>query len=618
MPRTMKALTICLSCIAGAALAACATSSHKVQDTQATAQGPATAAEAKDFVAKVNTDLKDLWFKASTAEWIKATYITDDTERQAAWANDVVLAYLNEAVEKAKRYQDVKDLDPESARAIQLLRLSSALPPPADARHRAELTEIAAKLEGMYGKGQWCGPDGNGKCRNLEELSDVMAKSRKYDELLDAWVGWHTISRPMKSLYVREVELSNEGAKNFGFADVGDLWRAGYDMSAADFEKETDRLWEQVKPLYTDLHCYVRSKLVEKYGKDRVPEHGPIPAHLLGNMWAQEWQNVYDLVTPYKGQGELDVSKTIEKKKLTPEQMVHIGESFFDSLGLGKLPDSFWKNSQFTKPRDREVVCHASAWDVSFAGDLRIKMCIKPNEEDLETIHHELGHDYYYKYYNTLPAIFQAGANDGFHEAIGDTMILSMTPAYLKQLGLLDKLPQDDKGLINVQMRQALSGIAFLPFGKLIDQWRWDVYSGKVKPANYNAAWWELRQKYQGVAAPVQRTEDDFDPGAKYHVPANVPYTRYFLARILQYQFHKALCDASGFKGPLHQCSIFGSKAAGDRLKAMLALGASKPWQDALEAMTGSRQMDASAILEYYAPLRSWLQEQNKGKSCGW
>jgi peptidyl-dipeptidase A len=373
-----------------------------------------------------------------------------------------------------------------------------------------------------------------------------------------------------------------------------------------------------VKPLYVDLHCYVRRKLAETYGRDEVPEDAPIPAHLLGNMWAQDWANVYALVVPYPDEPALDVTEKIQAKHLGPLEMVKLGESFFESLGLGELPESFWQRSMFTKPRDRDVVCHASAWDLDYAGDLRIKMCVEPNEEDLQTIHHELGHDYYFKAYDALPALFQAGANDGFHEAIGDTMVLSMTPGYLQQIGLLDRVPDSAKGLVNVQMKQALSGIAFLPFGKLIDQWRWEVFAGKVEPADYNSAWWALREKYQGVRAPVARGPDAFDPGAKYHVPANVPYTRYFLARVLQYQFHRALCAAASFAGPLHECSIYGSRAAGEKLAAMLALGASRPWQDALEALTGSRSMDASAILAYYAPLQKWLKQQNRGRTCGW
>ncbi|ATB33430.1 M2 family metallopeptidase [Melittangium boletus] len=582
------------------------------------AQAPLTAADARQFTSRVNDELKQLWTRQATAEWIKATYITDDTERNAASVNEEVMAYLNRAITEAARFKDVQGLDADSARMLHLLRVTSPLPAPNSPDKRAELAAIAAKLEGLYGKGKYCGPEGKGACKDLGELSDIMAKSRDYNTLLDAWMGWHSISPPMRPLYERMVELSNEGAREIGFQDTGALWRSGYDMPPEAFEKEAQRLWGQVKPLYDDLHCYVRARLAKQYGEDKVPAGKPIPAHLLGNMWAQEWNNISNLVEPYQGQPSLDVSAEIQSQKYDAVRMVKLGEGFFTSLGLKALPETFWQRSQFTKPRDREVVCHASAWDITYDNDLRVKMCIKPTEEDLVTIHHELGHDYYYTYYYKLPVLYQQGANDGFHEAIGDAITLSITPSYLKQVGLLKKVPEGDKGLINLQMKDAMEKVAFLPFGLLVDQWRWEVLSGRVKPADYNASWWALREKYQGVRAPVERSEKDFDAGAKYHVPANVPYTRYFLARILQFQFHRALCQAAGHKGPLHECSIYGNKDAGKRLQAMLELGASKPWPDALEALTGERQMDASAILEYFTPLRAWLQTQNKGQKCGW
>lgn len=581
------------------------------------AESKPTVAEAKAFVKRVDDELRALWVRASTAEWIKSTYITDDTERNAALANEALMEYLSRTIREARRFEDV-EVDPETRRQLDLLRLATALPAPSDPEQRTELAQIAAKLEGIYGKGKWCGEDGKKECRDLGELSETLATSRDYDELLDAWYGWHTISREMRPLYQRQVQLANAGAREIGFADLGELWRSGYDMSPDAFEQETERLWQQVKPLYDDLHCYVRSKLVQTYGKDKVPVDGPIPAHLLGNMWAQDWSYVYPLVEPFAGQPSLDVDKALQEQEYDALRMVKLGESFFTSLGLDPLPATFYERSMFVKPRDREVVCHASAWDVTLSNDLRIKMCIKQTEEDLITIHHELGHNYYYMHYWKLPVLFQSGAHDGFHEAIGDAIALSITPGYLKRVGLLDRVPSDEKGTINVQMKMALSKIAFLPFGKMIDQWRWDVFSGKVGPDRYNAHWWKLREQYQGVKAPVARSEKDFDPGAKFHIPANVPYTRYFLAHILQFQFHKALCDAAGFEGPLYECSIYGSKEAGRKLRAMLAMGASRPWPDALEALTGTRQMDASALLEYFQPLRTWLQKQNEGQRCGW
>ncbi|MGQ0508386.1 MAG: M2 family metallopeptidase [Myxococcaceae bacterium] len=578
----------------------------------------ATPDEAKAFVKKVDADLRNLWVRSATAEWIKSTHITDDTERNAASVNEEVMAYLAKAIKEAVRFKDLR-LDPQTARMITLLRLSSSLPAPNDPARRAEVAQISAKLEGMYGKGKYCGKDGKGTCKDLQQLSKTLAESRRYDELLEAWQGWHDTARTMRPLYERMVALGNEGSKEIGFKDLGDLWRSNYDLPPDAFEKDTDRLWDEVKPLYEDLHCYVRGKLAQKYGADKVPADKPIPAHLLGNMWAQEWAFIYPLVEPYKGQGDLDVTAALKGEKYDAKKLVKLGESFFTSMGLNPLPDSFWQRSMFTKPKDREVVCHASAWDVTYNNDLRIKMCIKVDEEDLVTIHHELGHDYYFNNYYTLPVLFQSGANDGFHEAIGDAITLSITPEYLKKVGILKSVPtKNEKSLVNLQLKSALEKLAFLPFGKLIDQWRWDVFSGKVPPDRYNSAWWELRRKFQGVDAPVVRTEQDFDPGAKYHVPANVPYTRYFLARFLQFQFHKAMCDAAGFKGKLYECSVYGNKEAGARLKAMLQLGASKPWPEALEAMTGARQIDAKPMLEYFEPLQRWLKEQNNGRRCGW
>jgi peptidyl-dipeptidase A len=492
------------------------------------------------------------------------------------------------------------------------------MPAPKDPKKLSELTQIATKMEGMYGSGQYCTGEGDArKCRPLGELEDTLRSSRDYDAQLDAWQGWHTVSPPMRADYQRFAELINEGSKELGFANAGEMWRAGYDMSPADFEKETDRLWDQVKPLYEDLHCYVKGKLETKYG-DKGSVDGMIPAHLTGNMWAQQWGNIWDLVEPYKNAGSLDITGGLEKQKYDHVKMVQRAEDFYTSLGMPALPKSFYEKSQLLKPRDRDVVCHASAWDMNYQGDVRIKMCIQPNEDEFTTIYHELGHVYYYLAYNHLPPMFQSGAHDGFHEAIGDTIVLSMTPKYLSSIGLVDEPRVSQESLINGQLKMALDKVAFLPFGKLIDQWRWAVFDGRIKPEDYNKAWWELRKKYQGVAPATARGEEFFDPGAKYHVPGNTPYTRYFLSHVLQFQFYKALCDASGHTGPLHECSFYGNKEAGAKYWAMMQKGQGQPWQQTMKELTGGEQMDASAILDYFAPLQGWLKEQNQGKTCGW
>ena len=607
----------------------CATCPEPAGAVTAPQVGAATPEEAKKFLDQVDRDLRRLWVARDRAGWANQNFITDDTEALAAAGEEATAAYITEAVAKAKRFDGVK-LDPVLQRQLQLLKLTQVVPAPSNADERGELAKLQSEMTATYGKGEYCPPAGSPlaktpktagakpACLKLDDLSRIMRSSHNENELLEAWKGWHAIAPVMKEKYARYAELGNKGAKEVGFADMGALWRSGYDMSPQDFEADIERLWGEVKPLYDDLHCYTRKKLRAKYGKDKVADKGAIPAHLLGNMWAQEWGDVYDLIEPFPGQGSLDVDKKLVAKKYDPKKMVQLGESFFTSLGLDPLPASFWERSLFTRPKDREVVCHASAWDVSWNDDLRIKMCIEPNEKDLITIHHELGHDYYFHYYYKLPILFQAGANDGFHEGIGDTLALSVTPTYLKGLGLLDSVPAGDKGRINFQMKMALDKVAFLPFGLMIDKWRWDVFSGKTPKAKYNEAWWALRKQYQGIAAPVARSEADFDPGAKYHVPASTPYVRYFLARIYQFQFHRALCKAAGHTGSLDTCSIYGNKEAGAKLRAMLELGQSRPWPEALAVLSGEKKADASALVEYFAPLRTWLKEQNKGESCGW
>jgi peptidyl-dipeptidase A len=635
--------------IAALSMAACNRSPSPAADAGAPHPGAAPANESADqFIARVNREFRDSYAELSSAQWISSTYINDDSELVAAKANERWLTQLNGWIEQARRFEGQR-MSPDTARSIVLLKLMSAMPAPRDPQHLSELTRIATRMEGMYGAGTYC-PSSTDKsqCRQLGDLEDVLRSSRDYDAQLDAWNGWHGIAPPMRKDYVRFVQLVNEGAKDMGFADAGEVWRSGYDMPPAQIAAESDRLWTQVKPLYTQLHCYARTKLDAAYGPDKGEVAGRmLPAHLMGNMWQQDWSNLWDLLQPYRSAGSLDITAALQRQyqqDYATEMSFHPGaptaaqqvdaeraaqldtarhmtaraQDFYVSLGMRKLPDSYWSKSQFIKPRDRDVLCHASAWDMNMAGDVRTKLCMKPDEDSFTTIYHELGHIYYDLAYNKLTPIFQQGAHDGFHEAIGDTIVLSMTPDYLHSIGLVDAQQQTHEALINAQMRMALTKVAFLPFGLMIDRWRWGVFDGSIKPSEYNQAWWALKAKYQGVAPVAPRGEQFFDPGAKYHVAGNTPYLRYFLANILQFQFYKALCDASGYKGPLSACSFYGDKAAGAKYLAMLDKGASQPWQQTLKSLTGSEQMDASALLEYFAPLQEWLKQQNEGQVCGW
>ncbi len=604
-----------------------------------------TAADADRFVAQINADLRRMLPYLNSAQWLQATYITDDSQMISARANEEFLGYQARKVQEAKRFNGLSGLSKDTARALMLLKNVTA-PAPGDAAKQAELARILSAMEANYGAGKWCRSAND--CLNLTQIEKIVNDPKQTPATrAAAWKGWHDTARAIRARYARFVELANEGSREMGFANTGEVWRSGYDMTPAQFERETERLWTQLKPLYLQVHAYVRARLNAQYGDALVPKKGPIPAHLLGNMWAQSWSNIYPLVQPYRDATSADLDGALRARRealyrelvaanpnaRSPEELAELGhradaamsvkmtemaQDFYTSIGMPKLPASFWKSSMLLRPRDRDVVCHASAWDMDMKGDVRIKMCIEPTEEDLTTIHHEIGHLYYDLMYNPLPPMFQNAAHDGFHEAIGDTIALSLTPAHLAKIGLSPAQKSDPKAVIDAQMRLALDKIVFLPWGKLVDQWRWKVFSGEVEPQSYNAAWWKLRRDYQGLAPPVPRSEQDFDPGAKYHVPANTPYTRYFLSFVLQFQFQKALCQAAGYKGPLHECDIYGNKAAGKRFMAMLAQGASEPWQDTLQKLTGTRSMDASALIEYFAPLMAWLKEQNAGQPVGW
>ena len=615
----MKLLCTSLAALAIASAAPAAAQNAAPAAATADAAYPMTPQGAADWVAMVESEMGDFGVEYARVSWVNSTYITPDTDALAAkygaQATEMSVRYANEAA----KYAQVQGLDADVARKLDILRNGIVMPAPVRDGAATELNEIATSLNSQYGKGKGTldgqeisGSDIEAEMGNLE---------RTPEEYAEMWTSWHdNVGAPMRDDYLRMTAIANEGAKELGFADLGAMWRSNYDMDPDQFAAETERMWQEVKPLYMALHTYVRGKLNEKYGDAVQPATGPIRADLLGNMWAQEWGNIYPLVAP-AGAGDIgyDLTELIEQKGLDEIQMVRTGEQFFSSLGFAPLPGTFWERSQFVKPRDREVVCHASAWDVDNVDDLRNKMCIKKNADDFVTIHHELGHNYYQRAYNKQDYLYLNGANDGFHEAIGDMVALSITPEYLVQIDMLqpNQVPGTDKD-IGLLLRQAMDKVAFLPFGLMVDRYRWGLFDGSIPAGELNKGWNDLRLEYQGIVPPVERDETKFDAGAKYHVPGNVPYTRYFLARILQFQFFKAACDQAGWDGPLHRCSFYGNEEVGKNLNAMLEMGASKPWPDALEAFTGERQMSGEAMVEYFAPLKAWLDEQNAGKTEGW
>jgi peptidyl-dipeptidase A len=621
----MKSSVSLLALALSACLAAgCTTAAASGDDTTA-ASAPAepasaapTAEQARAFVARAERELSEFSVLNSRAQWVNSTYITQDTDALAAHFGTIGTEMGVRFANEAARFQDVPGLDADTRRKLNILRSGLVLPAPTSEGAAAELNRISTDLQSQYGRGRGTM---NGEQLTGNEIEARMGTVRDPEDLQEMWASWHdNVGAPMRPQYARMVEIANAGARELGFADTGAMWRSKYDMAPDQFAALTERLWNEVRPLYEEIHCFARAGLNRHYGDGVQPASGPIRADLLGNLWAQEWGNIYDVVAP-RGSGTppYDLTQLLERADYTPERIVRQGEAFFSSLGFAPLPATFWERSMITQPRDREVICHASAWDVDNVEDLRIKMCTRVNADDFVTVHHELGHNYYQRAYNQQPFLYLDSANDGFHEAIGDMIALSVTPEYLVQIGLLreNQLPSEeqDRALL---LRQALDKIAFLPFGLLIDRYRWGIFSGEITPDRYQAAWDELRLRYQGITPPVARTEQNFDAGAKYHIPASVPYTRYFLARILQFQFYKAACDIAGWQGPLHRCSFYGNREVGRRLNEMLAMGASRPWPDALEAFTGSREMSAEPMVEYFRPLLGWLRDQNGGRQCGW
>ncbi len=597
--------------VAIGAFAACATTA----DTGGSNAAPATAEEAQAFVQSAEEELARRSEYEARVAWVYNTYINYDTE----WLLQRTDAEGTEArvrlASQAGRFANT-ELPPDTRRKVDLLRLSLVLPAPQTEGAAAQLSEITTRLASTYSTGRI---DYQGRQVTLDELETLMGTERNPARLEEMWTKWHAVAAPMRDDYARMVEIANQGARDLGFDNVGQMWLSNYDMPAADMEREVERLWGQLQPFYEQLHCLVRSGLNSRLGDAVVPLDQPIRADLLGNMWAQDWTTLMPIVRPRNAAAIYDTTQLLTRARYDARRMTETAERFYTSLGMAELPETFWERSLLTRPQDRDVVCHASAWNLDAREDIRVKQCIQINAEHFQTIHHELGHNFYQRAYMNQPYLYQNGAHDGFHEAIGDFIALNITPQYLVDIGLLrrNQIPpaSADTSLL---LEQALGKISFLPFALVMDQWRWQVFDGRITPANYNAAWWDLRERYQGVRPPNARDETMFDPGAKYHIANNVPYLRYFLSYILQFQFYEAACQQAGWEGPLHRCTVYGNEEVGQRFNAMLEMGASRPWPDALEAFTGTRQMDGGAMVRYFQPLMAYMQEQNRGRECGW
>ncbi|XP_074039099.1 angiotensin-converting enzyme [Leptinotarsa decemlineata] len=578
-----------------------------------------------EFLLAINKKTEENENKVALASWAYASNLTEENLKNELSVAAAAAKDEKETWQRVIQYDWNRFSDYGVKRQFRFYSVLGQAALPED--KFKNLRKTISDMEGIYAKTKICDFKDDKKCDLALEpdMTNILTNSRDPQELSHVWVQWrNNVGPKCKNLYVEYVNLSNEAAKLNNFTNNAEYWL--HDYEDPDFKQQIQNLWEQLRPLYLQIHAYVRYKLRQKYG-DIVTEKGPIPVHLLGNMWGQSWSNIADFTLPYAGVEDEDLTEELVKQNYTVTKIFKTAEEFFKSINLTEMPQTFWDNSILVKPKDREIVCHASAWDFYDQKDFRIKQCTEITGEEFIVAHHEMGHIEYFLQYKDQPVKFREGANDGFHEAVGDLISLSVrSTKHLRKIGLIKSQNDDPKIVLNNLFKIGLDKITFLPFGYLMDLWRWDVFSGKTTPENYNCKWWELREKYQGVEPPLDRSEEDFDPAAKYHIISDVPYLRYFISFVIQFQFHRALCEKAGQydpnnpKKPLHECDIYENTEAGNVLKKMLAMGSSRPWPDAMEVITGQRKMDASGLLEYFKPIQTWLEEENKknGAFIGW
>ncbi|KAJ6635505.1 Angiotensin-converting enzyme, partial [Pseudolycoriella hygida] len=557
------------------------------------------------------------------ANWDVQTDVGNKTKEELA----ATIEYANFRKEQYNQYFRNASIesynDPDVRRQLMLLKnIGTAALSDADLD---SLTRIRTSMSGIYSSAKICPyerpvcdleTEGLSLDPQIEERLATLAKSGdNYNEMLYLWEEWREKSgKLMRDQYKEYVALSNKAAVANGFKDNGEMWRARYEHN--NLVELVDKLWSEVEPLYHELHRFVRHRLSDVYSMVNIGDP-LLPAHVFGNM-AQNWGHLYELTRPFPNASDVDVTSKMIDLEFDEYRMYNMSDEFYMSLGLPTSFVSYNPPSIIVKPTDRTITCHASAWDFCDGEDFRIKQCTKINMEDFLVVHHEMGHIMYYLMYKDQPQIYRTGANPGFHEAVGDTIALSVaTPKHLAAVGLLENYADSEADNINALYKMALERVAFLPFGLLIDKWRWDVFDGTTPESQWNQHWWELREKYQKIKAPTFRGEEFFDPGAKYHIPADSQYIAYFVAHILEFSFYRSLCIAAGEYDPnnstsqLHKCDYYNSEAAGNKLRAGLSLGYSKHWSEALQELTGSPEISSSALMEYFAPLYDFLKAEN-------
>uniref|UniRef100_UPI0039BD93C6 Angiotensin-converting enzyme 2 n=1 Tax=Homo sapiens TaxID=9606 RepID=UPI0039BD93C6 len=583
--------------------------------------------QAKTFLDKFNHEAEDLFYQSSLASWNYNTNITEENVQNMNNAGDKWSAFLKEQSTLAQMYplQEIQNLTVKLQ--LQALQQNGSSVLSEDKSKR--LNTILNTMSTIYSTGKVCNPDNPQECLLLEPgLNEIMANSLDYNERLWAWESWRSeVGKQLRPLYEEYVVLKNEMARANHYEDYGDYWRGdyevngvdGYDYSRGQLIEDVEHTFEEIKPLYEHLHAYVRAKLMNAY-PSYISPIGCLPAHLLGDMWGRFWTNLYSLTVPFGQKPNIDVTDAMVDQAWDAQRIFKEAEKFFVSVGLPNMTQGFWENSMLTDPGNvQKAVCHPTAWDLG-KGDFRILMCTKVTMDDFLTAHHEMGHIQYDMAYAAQPFLLRNGANEGFHEAVGEIMSLSAaTPKHLKSIGLLSPdFQEDNETEINFLLKQALTIVGTLPFTYMLEKWRWMVFKGEIPKDQWMKKWWEMKREIVGVVEPVPHDETYCDPASLFHVSNDYSFIRYYTRTLYQFQFQEALCQAAKHEGPLHKCDISNSTEAGQKLFNMLRLGKSEPWTLALENVVGAKNMNVRPLLNYFEPLFTWLKDQNKNSFVGW
>ena len=569
-----------------------------------------TGQEADKFITAYTDQFVKLYYQSAQAEWRSNTHIVegDSSNRIATQqANEALASFTGskENIEKAREFLSKKDqLSEIQVKQLERILYAAAnnpqtVPELVEKRIKAE----AEQVEKLYGFNFSL----RGKDISPNDMDEILRTSSDPDERLAVWTASKEVGKDLKSGLADLKELRNKTVQALGYDDYFAYQVSDYGMSTAEMMALNQRLVSELLPLYRELHTYARYELAKRYGVKEVPDM--LPAHWLPNRWGQDWNAMVNVEGV-----DLDGALSDKPREWLMEQ----GERFYKSLGFGPLPASYWeKSSLYPLPEDAgyKKNNHASAWHMDLQEDVRCLMSIVPNRDMYETVHHELGHIYYFMAYTNpnVPPLLREGANRAYHEGIGSLMgLAAMQKPFLAGLELIPESAGSDD--MQSLLKEALNYVVFIPWSAgVMTEFEHDLYATDLSADQYTARWWDLKKKYQGIVAPNERGPEYCDPASKTHINNDAAqYYDYALSFVLLFQLHDHIAGKILHQDP-RATNYYGSKEVGTFLQGILEKGASGDWRKMLKEKTGE-DLSARAMLSYFEPLMGYLKEQNKGR----